>query len=122
MTYHDRPNPGWAGVVIGLMIIGLGVALFLDQTGWLGWRPSWSLWPFLLIGLGLARFATPRDDGSREGGWLIFIGVWLLLNSMHVLRIRDSWPLLLVAIGVNTIWKTFARRTPPNTPQVGQGS
>lgn len=122
MNYHDRPNPGWAGVVIGLMIAGLGVVLFLDQTGLFGWRMSWSLWPFLIIGLGLARFSTPRPDGTREGGWLIFIGTWLLLNEMRVLRFRESWPLVLVALGVHTIWKAVVRRTPPNAPQTGQGS
>jgi len=122
MTYHERPNPGWAGVVIGLMITGLGAVLFLDQTGLFGWRMSWSLWPFLIIGLGLARFSTPRPDGTREGGWLIFIGTWLLLNEMRVLRFRDSWPLVLVALGVHTIWKAVMRRTPPNASQTGQGS
>jgi hypothetical protein len=122
MEYHDRPNPGWAGVVIGLTIVGLGVVLFLDQTGLFGWRMSWSLWPFLIIGLGLARFSTPRPDGTREGGWLIFIGTWLLLNEMRVLRFRDSWPLVLVALGVHTIWKAVMRRTPPSASQTGQGS
>jgi hypothetical protein len=122
MNFHDRPNPGWAGVVIGLMIAGLGLVLFLDQTGLFGWRMSSSLWPFLIIGLGLARFSTPRPDGTREGGWLIFIGTWLLLNEMRVLRFRDSWPLILVALGVHTMWKAVMRRTPPTTPQTRQGS
>ena len=122
MTYHDRPNRGWAGAVVGLMIVGLGVVLFVDQTGLLGWRPSWSLWPFIIIGIGLARFAAPRPDGRREGGWLIFVGVWLLLNEMRILRYRDSWPLFLVAIGVHTMWKAIARRNPPSASQTGQGS
>lgn len=116
-TYHDRPNPGWAGVVIGLMIVGLGVLLLIDQTGMFGWRPSWNLWPFLIIGAGLARFSSPTTDGSRDGGWLIFIGVWLLFNELRIVRFRDSWPLLLVAIGVHTMWKAIVRRTPPNVSQ-----
>ena len=122
MTWHDRPNPGWAGVVMGLMIAGLGMVLLVDQTGWFGWHPTWSLWPLLIIGLGLARFSTPRPDGTRDGGWLIGIGAWLLLNEMHVLRFRDSWPLLLVAIGVHTMWKAVVRQTPPDASQPGQGS
>lgn len=116
-TYHDRPNPGWAGVVIGLVIIGLGVILLIDQTGMFGWRASWSLWPFLIIGAGLARFSTPKPDGSRDGGWMIVIGVWLLLNELRLLRFRESWPLLLVAVGVHTMWKAIVRRTPPNVSQ-----
>jgi hypothetical protein len=115
MNYHDRPNPGWLGVTIGMLIIGLGIVLLLDQTGMLDWRPTWSLWPLIVIVLGLARFAQPRRDGSRDGGWLIFIGVWLLLNEMRVMRYRDSWPLFLVAIGIHTMWKAFAPRTPPGT-------
>jgi hypothetical protein len=97
MTVLDAP-PRASGIVMGLTIAGLGLVLLLDQTGVLGWHPSWSIWPFLLIGIGLARFATPRSDGSRDGLWLVFIGTWLLLNELRVLRFRDSWPLLLVGV------------------------
>ena len=117
MTYRDRPGP--AGIVIGLIIIALGVALFLDQTGILGWRPTWSFWPVLIIAMGLARFSQPRPGGTRDGGWLIFIGSWLLLNEMRVLRYRDSWPLFLVALGIHTIWKAM-RPTPPAAPKAEQ--
>jgi hypothetical protein len=101
------PAPRAASIVMGLTIALLGVLLLLDQTGILGWHPSWSIWPFLLIGIGLARAATPRPDGSREGLWLVVIGAWLLLNQLRVLRFRDSWPLLLVAFGALHIWKAL---------------
>ena len=101
------PTPRAAGIIMGLTIAGLGVLLLLDQTGLLGWHPSWSIWPFLLIAMGFSRYATPRADGSREGLWLVIIGAWLLLNNLHVLRFRDSWPLLLVALGVVHIWKAL---------------
>jgi hypothetical protein len=118
MMHRDRPSP--AGIVFGLVIIVLGVVLFLDQTGILGWRPTWSFWPVLIIAMGLARFSQPRADGTRDGGWLLFVGVWLLLNELHVLRYRDSWPLFLVAIGIQTMWKAIARRTAPPTPKAEQ--
>ena len=118
MVYRDRPGP--AGVIIGLVIIALGIMLFLDQTGVLGWRPAWSFWPVLIIAMGLARFSQPRPDGTRDGGWLMFIGGWLLLNEMHVLRYRDSWPLFLVALGLHTIWKAIVRPVPPSSPKAGQ--
>jgi len=101
------PTPRAAGIIMGLTIAGLGVLLLLDQTGLLGWHPSWSIWPFLLIAIGLARYSSPRSDGSREGLWLVIIGGWLLLNELRVLRFRDSWPLLLVAFGVVHIWKAL---------------
>ena len=102
------------------MIVGLGIILLVDQTGLLGWQPSWSIWPLLIIGLGVARFAAPRPDGSRDGGWLIFIGLWLLLNEMRVLRFRDSWPLILVALGVHTMWKALVRPTRARRSHAGQ--
>jgi cell wall-active antibiotic response 4TMS protein YvqF len=107
MTSLDGRTPEWTGILVGLTIVGFGLILLFDQAGLFGWQPSWSVWPFLIIGAGLARFATPRPDGSREGTWLIFIGVWLLLNEMRVLRFRDSWPLILVALGVHTMWKAL---------------
>jgi hypothetical protein len=121
VTFHDRPQPVWTGVVAGVIITGLGIMLLIDQTGLLGWQPSWSIWPFLIIGMGLARFAAPRPDGSREaGGWLIVIGVWLLMNQMRVLRFRDSWPLLLVALGIHTMWKALKRPNRASRSHAGQ--
>jgi hypothetical protein len=105
MAFFDGRAPEWTGILIGRTIVGFGLILLFDQTGVFGWQPSWSVWPFLIIGAGLARFVSPRPDGSREGGWLVAIGVWLLLNEMRVLRFRDSWPLILVALGVHTMWK-----------------
>jgi hypothetical protein len=110
MSTLDGRNHRAAGIVMGLTIAGLGILLLLDQAGLPGWHPSWSIWPFLLIGFGCLRFATPRHDGSRDGGWLIIFGVWLLLNEMRVLRFADTWPLILVALGVHTMWKALRRR------------
>lgn len=117
MTVHDRQD---AGLVVGLTILGLGVVLLFDQAGLFGWPSSWSIWPFLIIALGLARFAQPRADGSRDGGWLIFLGTLLLLNETRMLRFRDSWPLILVALGVQKMW-TALRPTRASRPH-GQSS
>lgn len=34
----------------------------------------------------------------------------LLLNRLHVLRLRESWPLVLVAIGISMVWKETRTR------------
>ena len=122
MSFDTTPRA--AGIVMGLTIALLGVVLLLDQTGLLGWHPSWSIWPFLLIGIGLAQAATPRSDGSRGGLRLVVIGAWLLLNELRVLRFRDSWPLLLVALGVVQIWEALRPSTPLRSgpPRVGRHS
>ena len=107
MFGSSDPTARAAGIVMGLTIAGLGVLLLLDQTGVLGWHPRWSIWPFLLIAFGLARYTTPRSDGSRTGLGLVVIGAWLLLNQLRVLNFGESWPLLLVAFGVFHIWKAL---------------
>src|SRR5204862_7176307 len=78
MSSLEEPTSRVAGIGIGLTIAGLGILLLLDQTGLLGWHQEWSVWPFLLIVFGLARFAAPRPDGPRDGSCRIVIGVWFL--------------------------------------------
>jgi hypothetical protein len=107
MMTHDRRDLEWAGIVAGMLIVALGLILLVDQAGLFGWRPSWSVWPLVIVAAGLARFSQPRSDGSRDGGWLLLIGVWLILNEMRILRFHDSWPLILVALGVAKTWKAL---------------
>ena len=111
MDLERRRSRNGVGLVIGMIIMALGVALLLDRTGIIdgfGWR---AFWPTVLIGLGLTKLAFPREDGRRDGGWMLFIGVLLLLNQMRVLRFQESWPLFIVAVGVTIVWKeVFPRR------------
>ena len=108
MVDEHRRHPSREGAVIGAIIMLLGIVLLLDQAGIIRWNGLWSFWPFALIIGGLVKL-TRRQDGHREGGWLVFIGAWFLLNEMHVLRYGESWPLFLVAVGISIIWKAVVR-------------
>jgi hypothetical protein len=109
----DNPRqPNLVGIVIGLIISALGVAILLDRMGIVAifGMHVVNFWPLLIICFGLLHLLKERPDGRREGGWWVFLGVWLLLNDMGVLRYRTSWPLFLVAIGVSIVWNAmFAR-------------
>ncbi|MEP7304148.1 MAG: hypothetical protein ABJA98_01395 [Acidobacteriota bacterium] len=123
---RDGASESWGGrapfaeqtahgqMIAGLMIMGVGMALVLGRFGIVETRGVWHLWPLLLIGLGLGNLMTPRPDGSRHGGGQLLIGVWLLLNELHIWRASDSWPLFLVAFGIKTVWTAVhgARATP----------
>jgi hypothetical protein len=93
-------------MIAGLMIMGVGIVLVLVRLGLLAVDESvWPhLWPLLLIGAGLGKLLTPRPDGLRHGSGLLLIGIWLLLHELHVWRASDSWPLFLVAFGLNIVW------------------
>lgn len=110
MTGQQRQHRNVGGALVGLTIVLLGVTLLLDRAGVIDGFDYASVWPLVVITIGLVKLSHTRDDGRREGGWWVFFGVWMLLNEMHVLRVRESWPLFLVAIGVSMIWKELDRR------------
>ena len=57
MTRHE-PNPG--ALVAGALFIVLGVLFLLDRTGGIDLDLRW-VWPFLLIGLGVAGLVRSRS-------------------------------------------------------------
>lgn len=112
MTDKHRSAARFEGAVFGILIMALGVALLLDRVGVVSLFGYSTIWPFLVIAFGLVKLSHRRNDGRREGGWWVLFGVWILLNEMRILRFRDSWPLMLVAIGIGMVWKEAVRRRP----------
>jgi hypothetical protein len=98
-------------MVLGLLLALVGIMLVLGQLGILPPVRPWGYFgPALLIGLGLSRLLQSRPDGrSGRGTWLVVIGVWLLLSNLHVWRARETWPLLLVALGLGMVWRAMHR-------------
>jgi hypothetical protein len=109
MTELQQPR-NIVGIVIGVTMMLFGISLFLDRTGAIDWFGYRAFWPVAAIAIGLVKLSHLREDGRREGGWWVFFGVWMLLNQMHVLRMRESWPLFLVGIGVSLVWKDVRAR------------
>jgi hypothetical protein len=101
------------GIVFGLMLILLGVVLILRNVGLVPTTSAgvWllTLWALLFISLGLVKLFTSSRSNRREGVGQLFIGSWLLLNQLQVLRYRDSWPILLVGIGIGIVWSALER-------------
>jgi len=55
---RDQPNPG--AIVAGVLFIVLGVLFLLDRISGLSLDVRW-VWPFLLIGLGIAGLVRSRS-------------------------------------------------------------
>jgi len=93
-------------IIFGLLLAVLGVMMLADRLDWgLHWNVP--VWPFILLTLGAAKLGQRRVDArgrmrlNRMGGWLMFIGVWGLLNEYHLFGARyvSSWPLLIIGAG-----------------------
>ena len=89
-----------------LILIALGVFLLLDNVGVLqgdSWATIVSLWPVLLIGIGLD--GIYKREGLVGATFMIGLGVIFLLANFGYLAVSVwrmviyLWPVLLIAIG-----------------------
>ena len=118
-----------AAAVAGIVLLGLGAAMFLDTTQAVHLHFGQLIGPFVLITLGASmtlgnsafvcgtrrgRDAESRGRHRRRGGatsgiWLMGVGVWLLLsqNGLFGLSFHNSWPLLIILGGVITVIRGF---------------
>ena len=110
MTDDPRPRRNLGGILIGVAIMLFGLTIFLDRVGLIDGFDFINVWPAALITIGLVKLSQPGVDGTRQGGWWVFFGAWLLLAQMELLQMRDTWPLLLVALGVSMAWKEARAR------------
>jgi hypothetical protein len=102
-----RRRPNWSTIVVGLLLMLFGVTLILRNTGIIEWAALKHFWPFIPIGIGVVKLLQPVAKKRREGAFILFVGVWLLLNASNVLRHRDSWPILLVGWGIGITWNAI---------------
>ena len=116
----DRP-----AIMTGVLLIGIGVLFLLDRLGFADFdRVVHNWWPLIVIALGL-RKALGRNPWG--GIWLMAIGTWLELTTLHAfgLTFNSSWPLLLIVLGAGMILRTViesSRRREPPSPEEHHGN
>jgi hypothetical protein len=104
-SYHWRKQLMW-----GLLLVGLGGALLLDQLGMLDVEDLWHYWPLALVVLGINKLiGYPSARDFTSGLWTAFIGVWLFANFEHMfgMAFRNSWPYLIIFWGITLILRPF---------------
>ena len=91
-------------LVGGAVLMVIGAALLLDRTGIFVWTGRWSVWALLIIGYGLVTVWWSRATGV----FLIGFGAWLAAADAGWVPLRQSWPLLIVALGLGVMWQAWA--------------
>jgi hypothetical protein len=110
-------NPNKSGQVLtGVILIAIGAIFFADRLGWewaWGWHPTFArLWPVILIAIGISRIMSGDGSCSRPGlpsrrfgggGWILVVGILMLLDQNRWLPLGKSWPLFIVAGGLSML-------------------
>ena len=80
----DQDN---TGLLIGLVIIGLGVTLLLDQEGVVRVWEVWRFWPLILVVVGLIRLLRARSTTDQMRSIVeILFGVVFQLGALGYKR------------------------------------
>lgn len=114
MSDMDTRNGG--NIVIGVMLVLVGAALTLDRAGVLHWTGQWSLWPLILGGIGVARFVGTPAGEPKQGLIFMTAAAWLFLAGTGWIAIEDSWPIVVIVIGL-IIALNGGRRRPWSAPE-----
>lgn len=100
-------------VVMGFVLAFIGVVFLLDNFRIFDARSVLAFWPIVFIvvgGLKLTQARRPAD--YMVGGSLLVAGVLLTLSHMGILviRWRDWWPVVMIALGLGVIFKGQLRQ------------
>ena len=98
-------------LVIGFFLLVAGVTLLLDNFGLMHARAVLRYWPVGLILIGLTVILqAQRAAGRVSGAFWMFVGLWLLLGNLGVLRLEfwDLWPIPIIGIGAYLIWQAVS--------------
>ena len=97
----------------GLLLVGLGVLFLAVELGEVAWRDLKPYWPALVSLVGLTQlFAARHAEEASQGLFGIFLGAWLYASGQGLwgLSYRNSWPVLLLALGLVKIATYLATR------------
>jgi hypothetical protein len=106
-------EPGKGNIVVGVMLVLVGLVIALDRAGVIQWSGMWSMWPLILGGIGLARFISTPAGEPREGLIFMTAAAWLLASDAGWIPLEDSWPLLVIAVGLIIAFNGGHRRRWP---------
>src|SRR5579884_1970669 len=68
-------------LVLGMIIVGIGLLLLLENLGIPGIHDLWRFWPVILIAVGLAKMVeNPTPAGVIWGGIVAGVGTIFLLD------------------------------------------
>jgi hypothetical protein len=110
MTRESRGFAITPRVIVGLLIVGFGLALLLDNLRVMEAGDLIRFWPFGLMAIGAAKLLQDEDRSGRVAGGL-FVGIGALIAIQNFLFIEMDfwrwWPLAVVGFGAMILARAF---------------
>jgi hypothetical protein len=104
---------------LGLALIVIGLAIMAKRLDLWELHFSREFWPVIPLAIGVLHILVGGRRKIRGGMWLIYVGVWGLISEFHFfgLDYGTSWPLLIIAVGLNTVWRSLESPHPRNAQE-----
>jgi len=105
---HIHTGHTSAGLIPGLILVGIGALFFLNHLHIIYIREWMAYWPVILIAIGIVKLVDSNFTNGRVAGGVLFgLGVIFLAQSLGFiqLRIRDMWPLILIGLGLMLLFQ-----------------
>lgn len=102
-------------IIIALFIIIAGVALLMENMGFINNIHIWEWWPVILIAMGVGQLLNSGRTGQSVGGFiLLFIGLVFLGNNLDIFFLEWSviWPVFLIILGLLILKKHTLKSAP----------
>jgi hypothetical protein len=101
-------------LIWGILLILAGGVFLLSNFDILEIDALWNHWPLIFVLVGLFKLTAVRsikDIGPPM--WWVFIGSWLYVSVFEIfgLGFSRSWPILIIAWGVSTLWNVFTKES-----------
>ncbi|MBI3229794.1 MAG: hypothetical protein HYZ45_06340 [Burkholderiales bacterium] len=99
-------------LTVGLFLLGFGAIAFLNQQGVLHVTELWHYAPLIMVVFGLAKmFVAPTPSRFARGVFLVFLGLWVTASLVGFagLTFANSWPLVLIAVGIRMLLEAVLR-------------
>ncbi|MGG1637365.1 cell wall-active antibiotics response protein LiaF [Paenibacillus sp. FSL K6-3182] len=111
----------------GLIIIAVGVLFLLNQTGHVTFDIGdlfSTYWPVIIMIVGIRGLLSSRTYGSGSSWWgaiVLLIGCVFLGRNLNLFSwsigdiIPYIWPIVVILVGINIIWRPRSKRQTPPT-------
>ena len=99
----------------GIVLVAFGFLFLIDNLFTWDVGYVWNFWPLILIAFGVSKLTRGRRRGG--GFFLIVLGAFFLLDELDLMYAEDTWPVLIMALGVILISSSLLRqrRTPESS-------